>query len=445
MLQHFYHRSVMNTKRSSTVVSSVSRYIFSLLSLICMNYKYVTQLPIVVASDVVLPQIELHKVHLEYGTNKSSNHTDRILQDNTNTTTSDGLIYQPIRIVFDTRVLDTLYGQGNTEIDSKIDFIKNTILPQTSEKWLQHLYVVPVSSSVPIIIDSNTCGGLYQPFLSTSISYTDADIVVIVGGDPAMICDTGPGTLAYAFPCNIDTQFDRPVTGSFNFCLSRLGTSTSVAVDDSILQALSPNLDIPQFYSVYTNTTFYPERLTISLLEVTVHELAHILGFSSLLYPYTRDEFGSPRTPRDSSNNPIMIERTCWNGSTTFDYVPPDTVVQVQTSMYDPSRYESYFITERVSAVAQIQFNCSTLIGSRLEDLDGNSNGGCLGSHWHERDYYGELLSPVVNEGSENVLSFTTLALMEDTGWYKVDCMLFFLLLFNDLFLVVSISCHIFF
>jgi Leishmanolysin len=87
----------------------------------------------------------------------------------------------------------------------------------------------------------------------------------------------------------------------------------------------------------------------------------------------------------------------------------------------DPNRFEHYVVTERVRAVSQILFNCSKLIGARLQDIDSGRD-DCFGSHWHERLYYTELLSPVLNQGSENVLSLLTLAFMDDTGWYKVDC-----------------------
>jgi hypothetical protein len=253
--------------------------------------------------------------------------------------------------------------------------------------------------------------------------YTDADIVIIVGGDPAAICDAG--TLAYAFPCNIDTTFDRPITGTFNFCLAKL-SSTSLQISDgmSVLQQLSAS-NIPAYYSQYTKATFYPASLGISILDVTVHEVAHILGFSDLLYPYTRDEFGVPRTARDAFNNnaPIPLTRICGNGSSTYDFLPSESVIQViQPSPTDqPNRYEHYFVTERIRTVAQIHYNCSTLIGGRLEDVAVGAR-QCYGAHWHERLYYSELLSPTVSEGSENRLSLMTLAFMEDTGWYQVDC-----------------------
>ena len=379
--------------------------------------------PWVVASpaELVLPQIDLQRFHVEYDIPRNQHHDhhqhDRSIQEQPT--------YQPIRIAFDTRVLDSLYGQGDTNVDAKIDFIKSTILPQTAQKWAQHLYVQPIVSTVtPIIIGPQVCGGLYSAFLTTNLQYTDADIVIVVGGDPDQIC--ADGTLAYAVPCNIDTTLDRPIAGTFNFCLAKL-SSTSLQIGDGMspLEFLT-GTNIPEYYSAYTNTTLYPENLAVSILDVAVHEVAHILGFSDILYPFTRDEFGVPRTARDATNNnaPIPIQRACGNGTVITGFLPPENVVRVtQPSTSDPNRYEHYFVTERVKAISQIHFNCSTLIGGRLEDIS-NDRRQCFGAHWHERSYYGELLSPSVNQGGENVLSLLTLAFMEDTGWYKVDCTL---------------------
>ena len=405
----------------SSILAGHQRFVFSLLFFQLMVMAVPSS-----SLDIELPRIALQRFHVEYDIPSKyhlQQQSDRSVQEQNNSSTPT-ISYEPIRIAFDTRVLDSLYGLGNTDVDAKIDFIKSTILPQTIQKWAQHLYVPPVISSItPIVIGPDFCGGLYRDFLTFDVPFTDADLVIAVGGDPAQICSEG--TLAYAFPCNIDTTFDRPITGTFNFCLAKL-SSTSLQVSDgtSVLQRLS-NSNIPAYYSVYTNATLYPEKLGISILDVTVHEVAHILGFSDLLYPYTRDEFGVPRTARDASNNnaPIPLTRICGNGSSTTDYLPSENVIQVvqPSPTTDPNRYEHYFITERVRTMAQLHFNCSTLIGGRLEDVAVGAR-PCYGSHWHERLYYSELLSPTVGEGSENRLSVLTLAFMEDTGWYKVDC-----------------------
>jgi Leishmanolysin len=244
-----------------------------------------------------LPNFQLQRVAVEYDTQMTINH-DRSLQQ------QDTTRYEPIRIEFDTRVLDGLYGQANTDVDRNIEFIKTSILPQAAQIWARHLYVRPILSNItPIIIDQNACAGLYASFLTSAVPYSNADIVVVVGGDPGQIRDGGSGTLTDAIPCSLDTTYDRPITGTFNFHLSDQTTwAMQVSSGASPLGGLG-NGDIPLYYSLYTNNTFHPEKLGTSLLDQTVHELAHILGFNTLLYPLTRDENGIPRTPRDNSTD----------------------------------------------------------------------------------------------------------------------------------------------
>jgi hypothetical protein len=363
------------------------------------------------ASELILPQIPLQ--HYDVGTATATT-LDRTLQ----TDTSNGnVVYEPIRIQFDTRVLDSLYGVGDTAVDAKIDFIKATVLPAAAQKWAQHLYVLPTQFSVPI--GPASCFFLYSTILTTNVTYTDTDLVIIVGGDPGGICSGGTleHTLAYAFPCGLDEITERPVVGTFNFCLEQVTTSVVVGGETTILDMIG-GTDVTRHYSTYTNATFQADRLGISLIDITVHEMAHILGFISLLYAFTRDEDGLPRTARTSDGLPVPTTRVCGNGTTSSSgFLPSENVVQVIPSPTNSTGFEQYIVTERTRTITQMQFNCSTLIGARLEDAD-----LCFGSHWHERLYFGELLSPVVSEGTENLLSLLTLALMEDTGWYRVDC-----------------------
>jgi Leishmanolysin len=364
-------------------------------------------LDVVVASrsgDFQRPQVPLTRIPLDYG--EADRH--RGLQDTS--------AYEPIRITFDTRVLDSVYGMGNSDVDGKIDYIRSEILPAMQAKWSSHLLVRPLPSAIPVGPD--VCFGEYGDILNaTTIAYDNTDLVVVVGGDPGQLCGDNTGTLAYAFPCGLDTLTDRPIVGTFNFCLNTITTSEIIGGTETLLERLGGQ-DLPLYYSVYTNQKFQPDRLGISIKDVAVHELTHILGFSFLLYPYFRDDFGNPRTPRDSSTGePIPLQRACGNGTVITGVLPSGDVVQVGPSPWDPSRWEHYIVTERVQRMTQMLFNCSSLIGARLEDSD-----NCYGSHWHERDFYSELLSPVVSEGTENVLSYLTLAFLEDTGWYLVDC-----------------------
>ena len=73
-------------------------------------------------------------------------------------------------------------------------------------------------------------------------------------------------------------------------------------------------------------------------------------------------------------------------------------------------------VTPRVAQVVQNHFHCPRLAGARLENYEPS----CVGSHWDERLFLTDILSPAL-AWRNNRLSPLTLALLEDTGWYKVN------------------------
>jgi hypothetical protein len=193
-----------------------------------------------------------------------------------------------------------------------------------------------------------------------------------------------------------------------NFCVTNSeGRSASLPVIGGI--------ELSEFYSYWTGATFRPEHVQLDLLKTTIHELAHVLGFISFLYTFFRDENGNPLTERDSKGFPLLQTRQCLNGTTVRGFYPSEQTVQVK--QLPDGRYEHYLITSRVKTIAQNHFGCDTLPGGRLDEFDGD----CVGSHWHERHWYNELMSPVITLTSTNALSYLTLALMEDSGFYQVD------------------------
>ena len=73
-------------------------------------------------------------------------------------------------------------------------------------------------------------------------------------------------------------------------------------------------------------------------------------------------------------------------------------------------------VTKRVREEARKHFNCSTLEGGELENQGGK---GTALAHWEKRLFENEGMTGATTQNS--VFSRMTLALMEDTGWYKVD------------------------
>jgi leishmanolysin len=72
--------------------------------------------------------------------------------------------------------------------------------------------------------------------------------------------------------------------------------------------------------------------------------------------------------------------------------------------------------TPRVAQLSKRYFGCSSLQGAEIED-DGGA--GSAGSHWERRIFGNEMLT--ASDVPDPRFSSFTLALLEDSGWYKTD------------------------
>jgi Leishmanolysin len=146
-------------------------------------------------------------------------------------------------------------------------------------------------------------------------------------------------------------------------------------------------------------------------LDVTIHEVGHVLGHSSNSYRFYWDpDTGEPRTPRPFEAQTV----TCVNNVERTMIVPAENTLQfVETN---GQRYAA-IVTDKVKAVARNQFDCQSLAGAFLEN-EPTREDSCIGDHWDERLFYPEAMSPVISP-TTNIFSALTLALMEDSGWYR--------------------------
>ncbi len=71
-------------------------------------------------------------------------------------------------------------------------------------------------------------------------------------------------------------------------------------------------------------------------------------------------------------------------------------------------------ITPRVVEATRNHYGCKTIEVLELEDDKGSATAG---SHWEERIMAGEIMFGM--DSTEATLSEMTLALLEDSGWYK--------------------------
>lgn len=323
--------------------------------------------------------------------NDEGNNSDRHrkLQDEEVVADDEGPTWEKMRIQFFTEALD---GVDDGSGGAKIAWYKNEILPRTREFWSNALSVVPVQGRLiidDVELDSRTyCGDpsfTAVPTSHTTNGVADADLLLYVSGsDDPRFCPER--TLAVAVPCNFD-QFDRPTAGSINVCLDNI-----VLADDG---------------------TASPEMVQ-DYVDVTIHEVAHVLGHSSNSYRFFWDpETGKPRTSRPFEARTV----TCVNGEERTTILPGETTMQFLDDG-SGNRYAS-LVTEKLRTIARNQFDCQSLEGAQLENQPTRAD-SCTGDHWDERLYYPEALSGIISP-TANILSSLTLALMEDSGWYKAN------------------------
>jgi Leishmanolysin len=320
-------------------------------------------------------EIELRMSRYTTGFNADPNHTvpyenhpfdpefRRRMQDSNTTVAAS---FQPIRIRFETKALDDVRDSSNA---AKIDWFKTEILPAAADFWTSALSVVPVSGNLRISsseLDSFTyCGDpefTEVPNEDKSTGFENTDLILYVSGSASeKFCPER--TLAVAVPCNFD-QFDRPTAGAVNVCLGGIvlnsdGTSSPGVVQDYI--------------------------------DVTIHEVAHVLGHSTNSYRFFRNpDTGEPLTERPFTEQTV----TCVDGVERTLVLPGESTLLMELD--DKGRRYATIVTPKVRAVARNQFNCQSMAGAQLENQPTRAD-SCTGDHWDERLFYPEALSAVIS------------------------------------------------
>lgn len=317
---------------------------------------------------------------------KTTTSRRRHLQAGNNATDQD--LFEPIRISFYTEALDSIRDGIN---DAKIDWYEKVILPETAEFWTRALAVVPVAGALKMsateLDNGQFCGGssfTKVPSEHVNNGVLDTDLLLYVSGsNDARYCPER--TLAVAVPCNFD-QFDRPTAGAINVCLDNIILDESGDASPGVVE---------------------------DYIDVTIHEIAHVLGHSSNSYRFFWDpSTGEPRTPRPFQSRTV----TCVNGAERTLILPADNTMKF---VNDNGRRYASIVTEKVRAIARNQFDCQSLDGAQLENQPTREE-SCTGDHWDERLYYPEALSGIISP-TANIISSLTLALMEDSGWYRAN------------------------
>ncbi|XP_032120165.1 leishmanolysin-like peptidase [Sapajus apella] len=209
----------------------------------------------------------------------------------------------------------------------------------------------------------------------------DADFVLYVGALATERCSR-ENIISYAAYCQQEANMDRPIAGYANLCPNMISTQ-------------------PQEF--------------IGMLSTVKHEIIHALGFSAGLFAFYHDKDGNPLTSRFADGLPPF------NYSLGL-YQWSDKVVRKVERLWDVRDNKVVphtvylLVTPRVVEEARKHFNCPVLEGMELENQGGM---GTELNHWEKRLLENEAMTG--SHTQNRVLSRITLALMEDTGWYKAN------------------------
>ena len=323
---------------------------------------------------------------------------ERQTQRNPAATYNDESRYQPMRVQFDTHLLDAL----SNDYPKHVSYVRNVLLPSLRNFWSTTLRIIPaskievpltgnnakcaqevkklsgfdlddflqydtstnnddiMSQSVRSISNIGTDGNVELNSDESSIVYNDRDLIVIViPVEGTSLCPESSSvsaeaasqlqTLAFATNCQHD-QLDRPTVGYTGICFGPMDPSDR------------------------TTKTHKRRLLTIA------HEFTHILGMNSYDCAFFyNDATKMPRTPRNEYNRPPEKEVLCVDGTRQSVLTAGVDTIQPVTTANGYIAYE--VVTETVRNVVRNQFDCDSVKGGRLENQP-TGDTDCFGSHW---------------------------------------------------------------
>ncbi|XP_041925768.1 leishmanolysin-like peptidase 2 isoform X2 [Alosa sapidissima] len=173
-------------------------------------------------------------------------------------------------------------------------------------------------------------------------------------------CSTEPSMLAYAAHCQTDPQ-GRPLAGTVVICRDQLRQER------------------------------YRHETTVQLL---IHELFHVLGFSRTLFSTWRDCFHTRQAG--------------------IECIPHGRVTNL-----DNTGHMRIYTQSVVRALQEHLNSTDPQLGGPLENLDADFSG--LSSHWEARVLLGSIMAAALGEPSTVQIDQMTLAALQDTGWYSAN------------------------
>ena len=229
---------------------------------------------------------------------------------------------------------------------SRNRYFKNEVMNATTSWFNRVLQVYPVENNLRI--RTSDCGGIPVPE-DHKDKGVEADLVVYL----TTKYESDKGYAAYAGAC--------------------------------ALQGRSPN-NIMAGRAVVNSAKFTGETFEYQM-NVMVHEITHLLGFSSSIFRYFRNTKG------ERYDEGEFMQREYLRG------------------------YYKYLIkSPTVLRKAREIFKCSSLEGVELETSGGS---GTAGSHWEMRVMYNDFMNSHIV--MDPVYSSLSMAVLQDSGWYQVN------------------------
>jgi len=308
----------------------------------------------------------------------------------------DGDDYQPLRITFATDHLLSYKQQHKSKKNrrkpaepinmatiSRIETLTGDVLPAISEIWAGSLSVLPSIDN--IFPYQDVCGEAeVQPHhLTEGFPYTDTLIYVTIDGPHCYTDKSDAKLVSYATVCSFD-QFMRPISANIDICLGHIDVSLGEVSEEENLRLIS--------------------SLTL--------EVGKLLGLSPYLFHLFRD----PETGQPFGSTEKAV--TCVDGTEQTLYVPNILQSSIELGIYGVDPYFQ-ITTPTVRQVIRNHFDCQSLLGARLSREETSS---CFGDSFDPRYHFDDDFTPI-GGSADNAFSLSplTLALLEDSGWYRAS------------------------
>jgi len=298
--------------------------------------------------------------------------------DNSGTTTTTTTVdynnnkeWKSIRITFENIM------SSNTN-----KLLVDEIIPNVIKTWSNVLSVIPIHNK--LYPSSTTCGSIDIPLKHLRDGIDNTDIIIYLSSQDDSYCNlstntnTDTSTFAYSSVCNID-QYYRPIVANIALCNNN---------NNNLQKSL-------------------------------VYEVGRILGLSPSLFQYYRNP--ETNTPYGTKQKQV----TCVDGSNVILDIP--NILQQAYPIHGRKYFE--VITSTVLQVVRNHFNCQMLSGAKLDNSPLSES--CFGGFgWDERYYYQENMTTMKyhlpqqqqhNYSSIESITALSLALLEDSSWYKAN------------------------